>query len=1441
MDGASTSTTGSQKALSPGVLQLMEMGIELPQARGALRRFNQDVAKAADFLFSGGYLTPSELSDHYPSHPASPPPYSQAAATTTTNHNHNSSGNGVHWGSITTIPSSASSPSFRPTNSPRLDPASVTSQLPPPPSYSSVAATSPLPLASHPKMTGTSTTWDAATTPPNNEPFVGPLLSGASAHSTTTTTAAAPALQSLQDFPRLGVPSTTSAGNTKYAPIVISPSGTPPINSYDFSGEFPSTDVDNDMMDEDTQLHRAIQASLAESRPNPEGPHHDQLYDRLLPFSSDVTGRSPSPRPNSYLSPIPESQEEQDLARAIQASMASAMVPAVPQDPYSPIGWVDPPNPLERRRKSDDPVGLRPLPHTIPNPSHGRSSNDHPVPLLNELCLAYFHLAPVRDHLWKCLPTGGQAIWPPPDGYWRGQGELSDEKTDRSPGGSGNQESGASTAKSETPAPLDLLGDTPAEAENHAFVRELTRLFAFLTLSKRSYVDSSLVGRTLEPSELPPPTRGELKAGGPTNQCGLSEVEAFLSQLNIALETGRLGQPDDATAPWPRLSSLIEEARTAPPAASTVDDLLIDPLASGPELAARPASKLHPLLLFDLPHPRDAPAGSSLGLLVELHALIQQTINTQPGRSVTIRQLTDVAYIRLGHHQHQVHPSSQAADTSSYSGRRPTPSLSLSTRIYMDRYLTCNADVVQQIEARVKSRKARLDRLHAAQAQHPTHHQGVPIPNLLQDTERLLERLQGSPTASTSTLNSADGVAHSDDFTPAPAASTLVEDEGGPIPLDPKLRERLSPTGAFLAKLANIRQQTQEMCLSEAEQLAHQMDGVYEDPRLRRFPYDLHAVILKGRNGGNPNQTCLYVRQWANNNDNDRDPPSQTDADPDSNQENGAEIRPETPPTGTAEPMECEDDDTIPWLRFEAARCEAVTINDLFVEDTAHICGLIYLSPRMIRAARRAQTEASPPSAEATLIPEPLVEQVRSDNSQLTREIRQWMKQSEEEQAEKAFEMNPFRNTGPMGYHELVRAATPTLASSPPPLAPPAGVDHLSPYANRSLIRRDSTMLAADVRLAQINTLINESIALDNSSPRIVRRLDIFLYRAGATDDVIRFWESRDVPSADPTSAELEGIWKLPCFQKYQTCYRGYLKVVRLLVRALTSAAEGAFAEASGEFKQALDANDRWVAEFAHLNAPEKPSFHLSPQSATTSGSGSVSPSQSQSRSPPLPPRKPVGGCDPTSHHYYLGQLTKRREILDNLHYVLGRLNSSAIKQVAQPSFRQRGLVCGIKTARLVSETLAPECRQCPEEGSPRLHPDDDSAELCAGWVAELQHEWLVVSERAHAASWSTGQTALLNRIVCTFLSSREEKATTTTGKTDDMDTDDVAVEGHGRRQGEAAAATGVVGERRGAEGGDNNDDPPTLWQTYATLQQQVEDASFAFLSSGPNNLAMEA
>ncbi|KAJ1930686.1 Ubiquitin carboxyl-terminal hydrolase 28 [Tieghemiomyces parasiticus] len=446
--------------------------------------------------------------------------------------------------------------------------------------------------------------------------------------------------------------------------------------------------------------------------------------------------------------------------------------------------------------------------------------------------------------------------------------------------------------------------------------------------------------------------------------------------------------------------------------------------------------------------------------------------------------------------------------------------------------------------------------------------------------------------------------------------------------------KELASTAAFIGHQAEIYQATVERLRTQAAELEAEIDRLQDTPELRQHPYHLHAMLC-WRGTGEDAHGWVYIR-----------------ADP--------------------------ADETRRWRKFSDTQVTEVGEHILHTESTAAIRALIYVADRSANPTTGTTKEGAGEEIKA-VIPPTLARHVQEDNSLLTKEIRDWMRRTEEEKQIEADERDTFRRTGPVPYAQLVKDAQGGSADS---------------TAQR---RRTSIQLQRDAQLAQINTLINEAVSLTNCSPMIVRRADIFLYRAGAQDAVVRFWETDGRPSSDPSDYLLERLWTKDELARYRPCREAYIGVVRLLTSALYQAFEhGNYPQAVAGLRRAHKAHCRWLRTYGHLDAT-----HHDDDNANTTA---------------------------------FAQLSKAGELAHNLALVLKLYNLSAIRKARLPSFRSRGLGCGLEVASLAADTL------------PSMAPD-------APAVAQaLRHMWLAANVNLDLADQGAETADQLNRIASTYL-----------------------------------------------------------------------------------------
>ncbi|KAJ1977770.1 hypothetical protein H4R35_002166 [Dimargaris xerosporica] len=556
------------------VMQLVEMGIDNTIAHAALAQCNYDVAKAADFIFSGGQVD----------QPLS-----------------------------TSVPGPATPTGLTASNDPVLP-------------------------------AGAEKVWSLTPTPPNNEPF-GQMLP--------------------QSHQPVAIPIYDVQGPlTQYGERPVLPSQTTGSGHCEALGgdsivgqTSTATPAKTSQEAYEDDLRLAIQASLeTHQQPTPFDPqrHHDQLHSQLEKYTTapppplPSRGTGTAVTPDRHLLPV-SSHEDSDLAKAIEASMASQVVTrdSKPTAPGLTAPWSDPLNPLDRRRSSSEtPVALRPDPAQV---------WAHP------LLLAYAHIPGLKEWLWEQIDPAFE--WPSPLGCWSQTGRgCSDMALDNN-----------TQSDMHTDEPTTMGATTQQHPLSYCFLYEFARLLALFTHSKRAYIDGSLVTRAIP---------------APFAQSFQSEPElldACLGRIHTIASRGTSAKSSDpARSPLAAQSAFVNRFSLGPPPTRS-------PAVNGFDQDQAFVTE-QPWVNVTI----DALLAATPDM--DVHTLIQSALDASAS-PITLHSIADVLYLRLAY------APELRTDTNWHS------QLTLNPTLYLDQYLPANRALIDQCQANLERWETELEHL----------------------------------------------------------------------------------------------------------------------------------------------------------------------------------------------------------------------------------------------------------------------------------------------------------------------------------------------------------------------------------------------------------------------------------------------------------------------------------------------------------------------------------------------------------------------------------------------------------------------------------------------------------------------------------------------------------------------------------------------------------
>ncbi|KAJ1655864.1 hypothetical protein IWQ61_004457 [Dispira simplex] len=583
-----------------------------------------------------------------------------------------------------------------------------------------------------------------------------------------------------------------------------------------------------------------------------------------------------------------------------------------------------------------------------------------------------------------------------------------------------------------------------------------------------------------------------------------------------------------------------------------------------------------------------------------------------------------------------------------------TTRIRLEKNLWLDRYLSENvsqADAVRLLEQQAQRIRTEL--------------QSTSSLDLLNTSEKILD------TLATNTV-----------LVPSPYVSPT--DEGTDWTSIARLKSRLTQTQDFLTRVKRVREEQQQAVHHQLQSIQHQVTQILNDPALKQTSYHLHAAIFAQSNASGIIDSWVYIRR--------------------------SDTQDHSSCPAPAEPMNT----STGWWRIRDNVVEFVKDATLEAEDTRQLLGIIYISDRL--------HEESPPE-----LPPSLADNVRTDNIRFTQEMRNWLSPSTSEgdevpgptklvltspshgeslkynQLEKDAEKlpiqtgdSPWTKDAP-GEAETVAAGT-SLTHSGQNL----NIFTTAPQPSPHQALEENT---DNFHTAEVNGFINEAVALENNSPTILHRIDIFLYRVGLKRTIISFWSRFTTAMSSPSDEDQLSLWQLLACAPYRPCYEEYRNIAHHVVGGLQATLAEEYYEAIQIFKHAYVTNLEWTCRYATLpKETDPPAVHtLTDQ--------------------PLP------------------DLSKQGEIVDYLRYCFRRLNHMALCKVRQPAFRTRGLEDGLSVAQLLMDTVKVAIPLTLAPG----HTGGDGS-----FIDKLRTEWFTIHDAtlANVQPWTLQQVDLLNRIV---------------------------------------------------------------------------------------------
>ncbi|KAJ1961474.1 hypothetical protein IWQ62_003854 [Dispira parvispora] len=495
-----------------------------------------------------------------------------------------------------------------------------------------------------------------------------------------------------------------------------------------------------------------------------------------------------------------------------------------------------------------------------------------------------------------------------------------------------------------------------------------------------------------------------------------------------------------------------------------------------------------------------------------------------------------------------------------------------------------------------------------------------------------------------------------------------------------RLKSQITQTQAFLARRQLIRSGQQQAAQQHMQPIQRQIAQILDDPALKQTSYHLHAAVFARNNASDVMHSWVYIRR-----------------------------------SHTQDPTSCSTpSERTGWWCIHDDVVKSVSDSELEAEDTRQLVNIIYISDKL----HRESIPELPPS---------LADNVAEDNSRFIKEMQDLVSHSTAVSNEVPGTTEPVV-TSP-SHEESLKHNQPEedtkkqpiqTGDSPSTKDSPTDTDTLTASSSSTHSGQNLPVSATTSRplshqpqgentdgfhTAAVNRFINEAVALENDSPTILRRIDIFMYRAGLHRTIISFWSQFTTDMASPTDETQQSLWQLRACVPYRPCYEEYRDIVQCMIGGFQAALAEEYYEAIQTFKHAYTTNLEWTRRYATLR---KETDH---------------------------PTAPTLADQPLSY------LSKQGEIVDNLRYCFQRLNHAALRKARLPAFRTRGLEDGLSVVQLLVDTA----RVVIPLTLPPGHTNEDES-----FVDKLGKAWFTIHDTSSAdyQPWTLQQSDLINRIV---------------------------------------------------------------------------------------------